>query len=151
MKSHSEKGGRVQQAWYRGKIGFSLAVSLITVIFLSIIVGVSSPRQKTLTEGTTNNSLRTVNFTCSCYFLNNTFTVAVEVNLTDGMNQDEAIKVANKVFEVTIGQAGQPHQFRSASVDEDGIWTIELTWNFGHWFEAVINPFNKTVVYNHCK
>lgn len=155
MKSDGEKGGQVQ-AWYRGKIGFIVSATPITVAISSIITGASLLRQKTPTESITHNSLGAVNFTCSLYFHNETFTVAVEVNLKDGMNQDEAIKVANKVFEVTLGQGGQPHQFRSANVDEKGIWTIELTWGYsihdlGHWFEAVINPFNQTVIYNHCK
>jgi hypothetical protein len=71
------------------------------------------------------------------------------------MNRDEAVKVATKVFNVTMGQ-NVLHQFRSANEDEKEIWTIELTWGYsiqdlGHWFEAVIDPFNQTVVYDRCK
>ncbi|UCH70378.1 MAG: hypothetical protein JSV29_09250 [Candidatus Bathyarchaeota archaeon] len=95
-----------------------------------------------------------IDWTCSLRFHNETFIVTLDVNLADGMNRDEAVKVATRVFNVTIGHG--THHFRSAKEDEKGIWTIELTWGYsiqdlGHWFEAVIDPFNQTVVYDRCK
>ncbi len=97
-----------------------------------------------------------IDWTCSKAARNETFIVTVDVILADGMNRDEAVKVATKVVNVTMGQ-NVLHQFRSANEDEKGIWTIEFTWGYssetylGHWFEAVIDPFNQTVVYNRCK
>jgi hypothetical protein len=77
----------------------------------------------------------------------------VTVNLEDGMDQDKATKVGVKVFESSMGAS---YRLRSVRVDEQGIWKVKFDWGakgeyLGHWFEAVINPFTRTVVYDHCK
>jgi hypothetical protein len=68
------------------------------------------------------------------------------------MNQDEAVEVATEVFKASVGAQ---YKLKVASVSEQGIWTIVFNWGYlgeslGHWFEAVINPFDQTVDYNRC-
>ena len=64
-------------------------------------------------------SLRFTNFACawagSGYTIE-TFTVTSNVNFTNGVNLDKAIKVATKVFSVAMGQ-DKPHEVVSASKD----------------------------------
>jgi hypothetical protein len=72
------------------------------------------------------------------------------------MDLEEAIKVAAKVFNVTMGQ-NMLSELKFACEDKNGIWTAEFAWEhasalyLGHWFETVIDPFLQTVVYNRCK
>lgn len=147
------------QVWYRGKIGFIVFVTLISIIVISGLWGFSLFIQKPHANNLPNNHpVQFVNFTYAWGGIghpNETFTIPVNVDLTDCMNLDEAISVATTVFNVTKGQ-NKLHELRSANEDEKGIWTIEFTWGYsiqdlGHWFEAVIDPFNQTVVWNSCK
>lgn len=94
-------------------------------------------------------------FSCHPSWDAEAFTIVVNVDLTDGMNQDEAILVANTLFDKALAQTVL-HQFKSAEVDDLGVWKVELTWGYstedlGHWFEAGIDPFNQTIVYNRCR
>ena len=150
------------QVWYKGKIGFIAFVTLISIIVISGLWGFSLYVQKPHTNSLPNNHpFHFVNFTCAWARIgdpNKTFTVTINVDLTDGMNLDEAIRVATTVFNVTMGQ-NKLHGLRFADEDENGIWKIEFGWEyatvtplyFGHWFEAIINPSNQTVVYDRCK
>jgi hypothetical protein len=72
------------------------------------------------------------------------------------MNRDEAVLVADTLFDKVLGQMGELHQLKSADMDELGVWTVEIMWgvstgDLGHRFLAEIDPFNLTVVYLHCK
>ncbi len=147
------------QVWYKGKVGFIASVTLITVVIVSFLVGASlKPNEPPESNAVNNTATENIDWTCSLYFHNETFIVTVDVNLTDGMNLEEAIRVATTVFNVTMGQ-NKLHGLRSADEDENGIWRIEFGWEYatatplylGHWFEAIINPFNQTVVYDRCK
>jgi hypothetical protein len=102
-----------------------------------------------------NDSDDLVAFSCHLSGHQEAFTMAVDVDLTDGMDQDEAVFVASTLFDNALGQAVL-HQFKSAEVDELGTWKVELAWGYateglGHWFEAEIDSLNRTIVYNHCK
>lgn len=163
MKDNDDENVEQTPPWYKRKTGF-IALSLLAIlVIVSILVGVSLYHQKPPTDGATN----LVSFTCCLTSSNKTFTVAAEVNLTDGMDQDEAIKVATKVFEKEAHSISEaPISFsQTASVSENGVWMISLyrvytsTGYFepGHSglntrivrerFEATINPFDCTVVY----
>lgn len=160
MNSKRATNNGQSQVWYRGKIGFIAFVTLIAVIIVSFLAGLSLYGQKpSAGDLSGNSSFQFANFTCAWArsgYPNQTFTVTVDVNLTDGMNLDEAIKVAAKVFNVTMGQ-NKLSELKSARTDENGIWTVEFAWAYasalylGHWFETVIDPFNQTVVYDRCK
>lgn len=135
------------QVWYRGKTGFLVSVALITVLTVSVLIGIS------LRHGKTQPNSQMANFTCRYASSDATFNVTVKVNLADGMDRDEAIKVAVEVFKVSVNAR---YALESISVDKAGIWTVRFSWGYegellGHWFEAIINPFDQTVVYNRCR
>jgi hypothetical protein len=75
--------------------------------------------------------------------------LTVSVDLSGGMNISEAVKVADALFDKSMGQ--RPHKVVSAKVSGQGIWNVELTWDGGHWFRAAIDSVNKTITYNHCR
>jgi len=148
------------QVWYRGKNGFIAFVTLTAVFIVSFLAGFSLHVQRQRASSLpSNSSFQFANFTCAWAgsgYPNEAFTVTVDVNLTDGMNLDEAIRVAAKVFNVTMGQ-NMLCELNSTCEDENGIWTVEFAWEYasalylGHWFETVIDPFNQTVVFDRCK
>lgn len=140
------------KAWYRRRAGFAVSVTLIALLVSLIFVGIHSLSQRP-SENDVSGGF--VVFSCSPSWNGEVFSLTVDVDLTDEMDRGEAIFVANALFENRFGQA-MIHQFRSAEVDELGSWKVTLTWGYstmdlGHWFEARIDPFNRTIVYNRCK
>jgi hypothetical protein len=75
--------------------------------------------------------------------------LTVGVDLSDGMNMSEAVQVADALFDNCMGS--HPHKVVSANMNGQGIWTVQLAWDGGHWFRATIDPINKIIVYNHCR
>jgi hypothetical protein len=75
--------------------------------------------------------------------------LTVGVDLSDGMNMSEAVQVADALFDNCMGS--HPHKVVSANMSGQGIWTVQLAWDGGHWFRATIDPINKIIVYNHCR
>ncbi len=139
-------------AWFRGTAGFFLSVALITSVVFLTLVGIQVLSQKPYENNASNDLIA---FSCHPSWDGEAITIVVNINLTDGMNQDEAVLVANTLFDKALGQVVL-HQLKSAEVDELGIWKVELTWGYstedlGHWFEAGIDPFNRTIVYNRCR
>jgi len=149
------------QAWYRGKTGF-IVFALLALLIVSVLVDISLYQQKPPTDNLANR----VSFTCRPSLGNQTFTVDVEVNLTDNMDQDEAIRVAIKVYERYTGSnARLPASYSWAVyMREDGTWTVEFDTTYTITksycaprgprtrllhviFEVTINPFARTVVY----
>lgn len=140
------KGSQQAQGWYRGKTGLVFFVFLTITLAAFVLVGIYLRSEKLQPNHMSN-------FVCRYVSSETTFNVTVKVNLMDGMNQEEAIEVASEVFNFSVGT---PHALESVNVDENGIWTVQFTWGYegealGHWFEAIINPFNQTVVYNRCR
>lgn len=150
------------KAWYRGKTGFTVIMLFISVIIASALVGVYLYGHRPQTN----------NLTCfTCFFASSdqTFTIDLDVNLTDGMDQNEAIKVATEVFfkvaemtykrDVSITES-------LAHVREEGTWTVGIDYvefvvtepvhqthlarfsPIPGYFEAVINPFDHTIAYS---
>jgi hypothetical protein len=152
---------KTRSAWYRGRAGFALSLALIGVIVSSIVGGISFYIQKPASGGLSSNDIVTntqVNFTCLLAYADEPFNINVNINLTDWMNRDEAIVVANTLFDNTLGRSGSTvHQLVSAEqIDRLGVWIVKLAWGYstmdlGHWFMAEIDPFNRTIVYSHCK
>lgn len=149
MESNREGESGQKRGWYKSRLGFIVFVSLIILLVAVVLLVNSIYFQKPAASSL-------VDFTCHLRNNDEAFNITVNVNLKDGMSLDEAVLVANMVFDNTLGQEGQPHLLDSADVDEHGVWTVELTWGYStadlmHWFEAEINPFNRTVIYSHCK
>jgi len=86
------------------------------------------------------------------------FTVIANVDLNDGMNQAEATMVAEAIINHELKSAA--HEFKSANVTDEGIWTINFSWgairpdgsqeSLGHYFDVTINPLDRTVTYSRC-
>ncbi len=71
-----------------------------------------------------------VSFICSSYVGEQTFTVKANVNLTDGMSQDEATKVASIVLS-EISQLPSEASLEcstNSKCDDEGIWTVEFAF-----------------------
>lgn len=160
MKSRDAERSDQAQAWYRRKTGF-IVILLLTSLLIGSALGVllygSKPQKNNLTS-----------FTCLFSSSSQTFTIAVEVNLTDGMDQDEAIKAAKEVF-FKVAEMSQKKDViivdSLARMREDGTWMVEIDYKemiitepvhqthiprfspVPGYFEALINPFNQTIKY----
>jgi len=159
--SKSNDAEKVSRLNTGGKIGFTGSVLLIGILIVTVLVGIMLYLHKPQT-----NSL--ASFTCLSS-RDERFTIALEVNLTDGMNQDEAIRVATEVFKKVskMNAKEAPSIFRSgAFMREDETWTVWFEYVeeiftvpvhqtpfkysqliFGH-FEVAINPFDHTIMYH---
>jgi hypothetical protein len=158
-----------RRSWIRGWAGFALSVALIVISVVALILVGGSLYSSVPTNTANlapNNAVslapdhaatgNLVNFTCHLAYGDIVFTIAADINLTDWMNRDEAILLANTLFDNVLGHLGKLHQLKFADMDELGVWTVELIWGYstadlGHWFQAEIDPFNRTIVYWHCK
>jgi hypothetical protein len=108
-----------------------------------------------------------VSFTCRPSSDNETIIIYARVNLTDGMDQEEAMEVANKVFLEAFNQPTERWVLQSFYVnsvhDEKGEWTVSFacvyTSPFAHHggegaavlrrsFTVAINPVNQTATYD---
>jgi hypothetical protein len=86
------------------------------------------------------------------------FIVTVVVDLNDGMNNDEAIVVAEAIFNHELKNA--TYEVKSANASDAEIWTVYLLWgavspdgyheSHSHFFNVVVNPLNRTVTYSRC-
>ncbi len=149
-----------RNAWYRGWAGFVVSVALIVSLFILALVGIGMLNQRSSVNDASDDI---VTFSCHPSWNGEAFTIAANVDVTDGMCQDEAVIVANALFNNTMSQMVL-RQLKSAQIDALGIWTVEFSWeystmkpegysteNLGHWFRAVIDPFNRAIVYDRCK
>lgn len=164
------RGGNVHESrhvltWLRGS-AFFITFGLLSLFIVVALLEISLQQQNALT----NNSVSIVNFVVRKVTGNQTFTVGVGVNLSDGMDEDEAVKVATKVYErsnMYERQLGQlPPDYITLStthMSEDGTWKVEFhmvsltafycSRNFMYsriqreYFWAVINPSNNAVEY----
>jgi hypothetical protein len=84
--------------------------------------------------------------------------VTVPVDLNDGMNQAEAITVAEAIINHELTEA--THEVKSVNNDS-GLWNVDFSWEYTsltmngtlglcHFFDVTINPQNQTVTYNRC-
>ncbi len=100
--------------------------------------------------------LKLVKFTCYYEGSNNpSRTVTVLVKLQDGMNRDEALQVAEAVF-----NSNATHVVKSVDVGAEGVWVIGFRWGIktsnyqeplNHYFNVTINPFSQTISYLSCR
>jgi hypothetical protein len=175
----AEKGVHGRKRVY-GFIAVTIVVNIGLSVFLSLesnaqlqastssnpTSAISTPSNVTPTLASTPNPTPTptpvhipvpVDFTCdvgSPY----AFTVTCAVDLNDGMNSNEAIAVAEAIFNHEMTNA--TFEVKSANVSDAGIWTGYLLWgavspdghheSHSHFFNVVVNPLNKTVTYSRC-
>jgi len=126
--------------WYKGKVGFILSVVLIAVMIVSIILWLSL-------RLTCEKEI--VDFTYHLESYSEKHSLAVSVDLSDGMSMTEAVQVVDALFIDCMGS--HHHELLSANRSGQGIWTVELSWDGGHWFRAVVDPVSRTIMYNRCR
>lgn len=125
--------------WYRGKVGFMLSITLIAAIIVPTVLYLSTkPVRQEFS-----------NFTYHLESQSEEHDLMVNVDLSDGMNMSEAVYVAYALFDDCMGT--WQHEVVSANMTEQGMWTVQLSWDYGHWFRATIDPASKTIAYNRCK
>jgi hypothetical protein len=139
-------------------------VSILLVISVSALViglfntsATSESELRGLSEIGTN--VVATNFTChagSEY----AFVFPVEVNLSDGMDSEEATIVARRLYETEMNQTN--YEVKSVQSDGDGAWMVFLLWgsgtprangeleNHSHYFNVHVNATDRTVEYDRC-
>lgn len=142
--------------------GFFIAFALLALLLIFILVDSSLYQQ----NQTSDNPANLVSFLCHSSSSNQTFTINVDVDLTDNMDQDEAIKVAFKVLEQSRGlratSSASAYFSWAAHMNDDGTWVVKfylfssvtksycarrMTYIYSEKFVVVINPSSRTVVY----
>ena len=159
---------KISSKWARGKAGFVLSTISLSVIVISIIAAITLYGQKP-------HEIVLTSFMCLPESTNQTFTITAEVNLTDGMDETEAITLASRVFDfathinetdyvVQSSSARGTHYINQTAetwkVTMERIYTTTLS-QLGLQYEykdimlqihctlqATIDPTNKTIQYN---
>jgi len=158
----SDSGGSMQVSfWRKRRTKFLVSAAVIVLLVVLAFAGIFL-FWKSFAEG------NLVSFVCSPSSNGQAFVVNARINLTDGMNQNEAMEVASKVLPaISLQGPGGLLQLLSAdsACDEEGIWTVKFTFGspppdasrtysgseaMRHVLRTVvvtINPFRQTVKY----
>lgn len=75
--------------------------------------------------------------------------LTVRIDLSDGMDINEAIQVGHALFDDCMGT--YQHEVTSANMTQEGSWMVSISWDYGHWFKAIIDPADRTIIYERCK
>ena len=104
----------------RRSVLFGCAV-LIPLIAASALGGISI-------FGESMSERNFISFTCHSSIRNRTFEIPVEVNLADGMDQEEAKMIATEAFDeaVDMGEGGSLKEFRIEATLVNGTWKIRI-------------------------
>ncbi|MDR0460141.1 MAG: hypothetical protein LBH62_01695 [Nitrososphaerota archaeon] len=86
------------------------------------------------------------------------FSFSVNVDLSDGMNANEAEIVARCLYETTMSQTD--YEVKDVASNREGIWTVFLLWgsvspdgemeNHSHYYNVHVNAIDRTVEYDRC-
>lgn len=162
MENNDDGSSGQKPLWQQKKIRILVSATAIALIALLVFEGISL----FLFHQAEGNF---VSFVCNRSFSSQVFIVNANINLTDGMDQEEAMEVASKVV-LEISQQSSEQSLRflftNSTNDGKGIWTIEYA-NEVHVFDAgrtyggseaiphtqktltmTINPFDQTVKYD---
>lgn len=161
--SSTPDNSKLKQPWYRRKKSLLVIGAILAFSTVSIAVAVSLKLQ----EQTLANAVR---FACGTSSSNPAFNVTAGIDLSDGMNRQEALIVADTVYARVSGTRRQnvPSSLEfDATANDNGVWTVKfqavytITSYFepGHSgegtrvvrenFAAIINPFDLTVTYSY--
>jgi hypothetical protein len=153
------------EVWYKRKAGL-IVLALLSGALICVPMGLYLNLRMSQTRALTR-------FTCYPTLGNNngTFTISVDVNLTNGMSQNEAVLVAETVLNKLVLEKNTEEQLLnlkvSATVGDNGIWSVRFDWDvqrigyfpgahpYGpkymimihEYFEATVDPSRQTVVY----
>jgi len=158
LENNSRQDGEQKRIWQRKRslISASVIILLVVVAFAGISYFWFHPAIGDL-----------VSFTCRPSSDNQTIIIYAKVNLTDGMDQEEAMEVANKVFLEAYKQPTERWVLQSfyadPTYDKKGEWIVSFacvyTSPFAHHggegsavlrrsFTVTINPANQTATYD---
>lgn len=95
--------------------------TLIPFILVSVFTAISSSNQIQDTNGS-------INFSCHSFANNRIFNMSVDIDLTKGMDQTAAARVATEIFTrgFDMGEGYAVRDFQASMHVEKGIWTIRL-------------------------
>lgn len=128
MADNGAQRSEQRRIWYKSRIGFVVFTVLIALIIMSVFAGASLYSQ----QNQANDNL--VCFVCQSSRSNQSFTITADVNLTDNMDQNEAIKIAAKLFAKIIEPLlarGYKLEYLNTHVSlEDEIWTVKLDYAY---------------------
>ena len=164
MENNNSRGDVQKPIWKRRGIRYLVSSAAIALLIFLAFEGISlfwpHPAAGNL-----------VSFVCSPSSSDQAFIVSARINLSDGMDQDEAMEVANKVFlgisqqpiDRSIGQSAPQLLNTRIKCDEKGIWTVEFIFviplreanrayggseaipRVHKTYAITINPFDQTV------
>jgi hypothetical protein len=134
----------------------AVASLLIVVSFFVVVAGL-------LDDGLSEDGLQSVNgqgavdFTCHAG-TEYAYVFPVPIDLSDGMDSDEAITVAGSLYESNMNQTN--YEVKSVESTAEGSWTVYLLWgaitpkgeveNHSHFYNVHINATTRTVDYDRC-
>ncbi len=140
---------------FRGKAAVVLVSFAMATVCLSMVAAVFFGGDD-LSASSDLNSLRSqqesdgagaIVFTCHAG-TEYAFTFAVEVDLSDGMDSSEATLVATSLYEFEMKKDN--YTVKSTQDNGDGTWMVFLNWDGSHYYNAHVNPTNRTVEYERC-
>jgi hypothetical protein len=147
--------GQKKNVWYRRRSGIAASAIVLTLLAICVVVGFSFYNQ----SGTGGEP---ISFFCHTALGDGAFILAVGINITDGMDQAEAVAVAGQVYSRICDSRGEV-ELRRAEPGTNGTWTVEYcclidiqrpgcTNPSGHtivskFYRFIINPFDRTVEY----
>jgi len=104
----------------RRSVLFGCAV-LIPLIAASALAGISI-------FGESMSERNFISFTCYSSIRNRTFEIPVEINLADGMDQEEAKRIATEAFDeaVEMDEGGSLREFRIEASLVNGTWNMKI-------------------------
>jgi hypothetical protein len=120
LENNNSQGSVQKPIWQRKRTRFLVFAAAIALLIVLAFEGISlfwpHPAGGNL-----------VSFVCSPSSSNQAFIVNAKINLTDGMDQDEAMEVANKVL-LGISQQTPQLLYTKSNHDEKGMWTVEFIY-----------------------
>jgi hypothetical protein len=152
LDSISPADGEKSSFWHRRRtrvavLAIFLALLIVCAIAFSSLFSQNAPRSEL------------VSFLCRSALGGEASTLALDINISDGMDRDEAVAVVYQVH-VRFFNDGGVVEIRSAQADSNGTWTVEYCSmvilrqpdSRGHalvplFYRVVINPFERTIEY----
>jgi hypothetical protein len=92
--------GQKKNVWYRSRSRLAASAIVLTLMVICVVVGFSFYNQSATGGEPTS-------FSCHSALGGETFTLAVGINITDGMDQAEAVAVASQVYSRICDSRGE--------------------------------------------
>ncbi len=139
---------------FRGRVAVVLVSFAMATVCLSLVAAVffggddlSASSELDSLSWRELDGVQAVNFTCDAG-TEWAFNVTVRIDLSDGMDREEAVLVAKSLYESI--HKNSTCNLKSTQANEDGTWTVYLLWDGSHYFNVEVNPHDRTLDFNSC-